>query len=234
MDGIRPLAGVLLLVAAGSACAQVYKCVDAQGGTTYQQEACTRGGKGSRVDLQPDNGSTRDPASLEQQWVAAAHKGQVLPGMPKRYVQDAYGVPTEIRGGSTADRVSEIWVYRNPGGVRRVGFLDNRVAFDRGDDASSSPSVPDESGDTAARRAEGPSSVRRQIAGGQDCGRVIAEAGMPDRSEGMQVTSTGPTGQVLRLPAMRHVYDDDGGSPPRSVAFVCLNGAITEVERGVR
>jgi hypothetical protein len=222
---------VLALAAAGVADAQVYKCVDGQGRTTYQQEPCAKTEKGARVDLLPDNGSTRDAAALEAQWAAAAKQGQVVTGMPKRYVQAAYGAPSEMRGGSATDRVSEVWVYRNAGGTRRVGFLDGRVAFDRGDDGGSGPPATQETGDLAARRdaAGTPVAARRSIQPGRDCGSVIAEAGRPDRSEGFQVgTSSGVSA------GMRHFYDDDGSQPPQPMAFTCVNGLVQNVERNAR
>ncbi len=142
-------------VLAGTLEAQVFKCVDAEGRTTYQQAPCAKDVKGARVELDPDNGRTQDPAALEAQWAVAVKAGQVMAGMPKRRVRDAYGAPTEVRAGTTAERVTEVWIYRNPGGVRRIGFLDGRVTWERGDDASSAPPAADESGDTAARRAGG-------------------------------------------------------------------------------
>ena len=147
---VRIAAAFTLAVLSGTSGAQVFKCVDADGRTTYQQEACGKSAKGSRVELAPDNGRTQDPAALEAKWVAAVKAGQVMAGMPKRHVRDAYGAPTEVRAGTTADRVSEIWIYRNPGGVRRIGFLDGRVAWERGDDALPAPPAT-EPGDNAAR-----------------------------------------------------------------------------------
>ena len=233
---IRVLPAAVLLLAAGVAHAQVYKCQDGSGRITYQQEPCAKTERGARVDILPDNGSTRDSAAQEARWTAAAKNGQVLAGMPKKFVRDAYGAPTEVRGGSTADRVSEVWVFRSPGGARRVGFLDGRVAFDRGEDLSSAPPVNEEPGDTAARRdaGGGPLAARRMIAGGSDCGSVMAGAGRPDRSEGLQVAGAGPGGSTVMLPAMRHVYDDDGGSPSQPMAFTCVNGIVQNVERPAR
>ncbi|MEO8484775.1 MAG: DUF4124 domain-containing protein [Betaproteobacteria bacterium] len=234
MPASRLVAAAVLLAAAGIAHAQVFKCLDGSGRTTYQQEPCAKDERAARVDIQPDNGSTRESAALEAQWSAAARQGQVQAGMPRRFVRDAYGVPAEVRGGSSAERVSEIWIYRNPGGVRRVGFLDGRVAWDRGDDASSAPPAQDEAGDTTARRDGGPLASRRAIAGGRDCASVIAESGTPDRIENIQVAVAGRNGQSTLAPALRNVYDDDGGSPPRAVAFTCVNGIVHEVERPAR
>jgi hypothetical protein len=232
---IRSLPAVVLFAAAGLAHAQVYKCVDGSGRTTYQQEPCAKTEKGARVELQPDNGSSRDPATMEAQWASAAKQGQVVTGMPKRYVQAAYGTPTEVRGGSSTDRVSEVWIFRHPGGGRRVGFLDGRVAFDRGEDASAAPPSPEEIADTNARRDASPAVIaRRTIAQGRDCAGVISEAGPPDRSEGVQAPKPGPGGAMTMTPGLRHIYDDDGGGPSRSMAFTCVNGVVTDVERPAR
>ena len=232
---IRMLPAVLvLLAAAGAANAQVYKCLDASGRTTYQGEPCAKTEKGARVDLLPDNGSTREPAALEAKWAAAAKSGQVMAGMPKKFVRDAYGPPTEVRGGSAVDRVSEVWIFRNPGGGRRVGFLDGRVAFDRGEDMSASPALQAEAGDTAARRDGNVQTARRAIAGGDDCANVIAGAGRPDRSEDVQVSGAAAGGASVMLAGMRHVYDDDGGQPAQSMAFTCVNGIVQNVERPAR
>lgn len=146
----RFVAAAGFAVLAGTSGAQVFKCVDAGGRTTYQQSACAKGDRGARVELAPDNGRTQEPAAQEATWAVALKAGQVVAGMPKRHVRDAFGAPAEVRAGTTAERVSEIWIYRNPGGVRRIGFLDGRVAWERGDDASSAPPAT-EPGDDAAR-----------------------------------------------------------------------------------
>jgi len=232
---IHWISAALLLAVAGLAHGQVYKCVDAGGRTTYQQEPCAKTEKGARVDLQTDNGSTRDSAALEAQWAAASKQGQVLAGMPKRYVQAAYGTPVEVRGGSTTDRVSEVWVFRAPSGGRRVGFLDGRVAYDRPDEGSVAPPTPEEIADTSSRRDASPNVLaRRAIAPGRDCGGVINDAGRPDRSEGIQSPSQGPGGTMIMTPGMRHIYDDDGSAPPHAMAFTCVNGLVTDVERPAR
>lgn len=156
-----PRAAAVLVLATVAAVTQaqgppVYKCVDAAGRTTYQQEPCAKNLKGTPVELMPDNGLTQEPAALEAQWAAAAKVGQVMAGMPKRHVRSAMGTPTEVRAGTAAERASEIWIYRNPGGGRRIGFLDGRVVWERGDDASSEPPAADEAADTAARREAKP------------------------------------------------------------------------------
>ena len=237
---------VAAAICATRAGAQVFRCLDAAGRTTYQQTPCEAGTRGRQVELTPDNGASQDSAALEAQWTTAAKSGQVVAGMPRRHVRAAYGVPTEVRGGSASERASEVWVYRNPGGVRRVGFVDGRVAWDRGDDASSAPPSPDEAADTVSRRSGGVAAAgagavapttavaRLAIAPGQDCAAVLADAGPPDRTDRVEVPATGDDGRQLRLTAQRHRYDSDGGAPPRDVAFTCVNGVVTQVERAIR
>lgn len=224
---------VLVALGAAPLHAQVYKCLDAQGRTTYQQAPCGKDEKGSRVEITPDNGMAGDAPDLEAKWAAAARQGQVQAGMPKRYVQIAWGVPAEVRSGTAADRASEVWIYRNPGGLRRIGFLDGRVVWERGDDASSEPPMRDEAGDTAARRGD-IASARLSIAPGQDCEAALALAGNPERSEAVLLPTPGARGTTERTAGMRHVFESDGGTPPQRMAIVCLNGLVSDVERPAR
>ena len=230
----RLVLAIALVVLACPAHAQVFKCVDAVGRTTYQQSPCAKNEKGTKVELATDNGESKDSAALEAQWSAAAKEGRIVPGMSKRFVQNAYGIPTEVRPGSTADRASEIWSYKNPGGSsRRIGFLDGRVSWERADDASTEPPMADEPGDTQARRETPAVAARRTIAPGGDCGQIFGAAGKPDRSEGVQIAAAGPGGKTVQAPAMRHIYDDDG-SGTRNMAFTCLGNIVTDVERPAR
>ena len=59
----RIVAAAVAAVLAGTLEAQVFKCVDAEGRTTYQQAPCAKDVKGARVELDPDNGRTQDPVS---------------------------------------------------------------------------------------------------------------------------------------------------------------------------
>lgn len=222
------LAVFLAAAAALPARAEVFKCVDGQGRTTYQQSPCGKDAKGSRVELTPDNGVASDAPDLEAKWAAAAKAGQVQPGMPKRFVQSAWGAPTEVRAGTPAERVSEIWVYRNSSGARRVGFLDGRVSWERGEDASAEPPMADEAADTAARRGDPMAAIRQSITPGQDCSAALATAGAPDRSEPVQFPAYGPGGKQVMAQGMRHVYG--GGLPSATWAIVCLNEYVHQVQ----
>jgi hypothetical protein len=50
----------------------------------------------------------------------------------------------------------------------------------------------------------------------------------------MQAPSPGPGGAMTLTPGMRHIYDDDGSAPSRAMAFTCVNGVVTDVERPAR
>lgn len=207
--------------------AQVYRCVDAEGRTTYQQAPCAGAAKGARVEITRDNGVATDLPELEAKWAAAAKAGEVPAGMPKRYVQLARGAPAETRAGLPGERASEVWIYRNPDGIRRVGFLDGRMVWERGDAPQAG------SGDAAVPEGAVPGS-KPPIEAGQDCATAMAIAGTPERSEAVLLPSKGRDGRPITAPGMRHVFESDGGSPPRRMAIVCLDGTVMEVQRPPR
>lgn len=229
-----PVSAIFLaaLAAALPARAQVFKCLDAQGRTTYQQSPCPKDGKGAQVELTPNNGVAGDAPELEAKWAAAAKQGQVQAGMPRRFVQLAWGAPAEVRPGTPADRASEIWIYRGTGGIRRVGFLDGRVAWERAD-GSSVESARNGASDTSSRGGNMPAG-RSSVSPGQDCEKALAAAGSPERSEAVILPSPGRDGRPIPTQGMRYVFDNDGGAPPQSMAIVCLNGLVSDIQRPAR
>lgn len=224
---------VLALMAAGPAHSEVYKCVDGHGRTTYQEAPCAQGVKGSRVELTRDNGVATDAPDLVEQWTGAAKQGQIRPGMPQRYVRDALGAPTDTRSGLPGEKASEVWLFRNPNGIRSIGFLDGRVVWERSADAPDAP--PADTADPAASGVpERATSDRSAIAAGQDCNAAVAAAGSPERSEPVTLPAKGPDGEVRQSRGVRHVYASNGGQPPGSMAIVCQNGVVREVQRPAR
>lgn len=222
---IRFLAGLLAFSAALAAHAQVFRCLDAQGRTTYQQSPCAGGEKGARVELTPDNGVASDAPALEAKWSAAAKQGLVPPGMPKRYVQMALGTPTEVRPGSSGERASEIWVYRGPADTRRIGFLDGRVTWEqKGDGAPAEPARRDVAGDSGANRTP--------VEQGQACEAALTAAGAPDRSDAIRIPTTSPTGQPVVATGTRYVFPADRNRD--AFAFTCLGGYVYDIERAIR
>jgi hypothetical protein len=181
----RIVAAAVAAVLAGTLEAQVFKCVDVEGRTTYQQAPCAKDVKGARIELDPDNGRTQDPAALEAQWAVAVKAGQVMAGMPKaaraRRLWCAHGGAGGHDGRARDDRGLD---HRNPGGVRRIGFLD-AASRGRGDDASSAPPPPTRpaiplraalAGSGVARRPASADSTRVAIAAGADTLGLRCEA----------------------------------------------------------
>ena len=96
-------AALIALACPAVADAQVYKCVDRAGRTTYQQQPCPEAQTGGRLSLPVDNGSTqqrgeRAPADLDPQ----ARLKKIVPGMTRAAVAQAHGTPQEMRPGGRA------------------------------------------------------------------------------------------------------------------------------------
>lgn len=126
------LAVAALALAIGApASAQIFKCTDAQGNVTYQQEACTRGQTAGKVEIF-DNGATRDLPEKEANWQQRANRGDVAVGMPRRYVRQALGAPTTISGASE-EGANEVWSYRTATRITRIGLRDGNVVWTRND-----------------------------------------------------------------------------------------------------
>ncbi|MCC6377549.1 MAG: DUF4124 domain-containing protein [Burkholderiales bacterium] len=223
----------LLLAAVEPSRAEVFKCVDGHGRTTYQQAPCAQGAKGSRVDITADNGVAADDPALVAKWTAAAKAGQILPGMPQRYVQAALGPPYETRAGLPGERAGEVWHYRGSGGLRSIGFVDRRLAWERTEDAPVAETPAGPGGATPGIPGDA-ANARQSIEPGQDCQAAVSAAGSPERSEAVLLPSTGPDGRITQSPGMRHVFASDGGRPPQSMAIVCQYGLVSEVQRPAR
>src|SRR5687768_16444307 len=124
-------AAIAALAVASSALAQVYKCVDRAGHTTYQQSPCTGGQQGGTVEL-------KEPVTVRQDgndamWSAAAREQRVVVGMPKPFVTQALGTPAQIRAPRSGESGSEVWVYSKNGQTTRIGFVNNVIAWLRSD-----------------------------------------------------------------------------------------------------
>jgi len=87
----RAACAIVLATYAAGAGAQVYKCVDARGQVTYQQEPCAGGTSGGPVQL--NDALKVRPAGDEALWSAAAREGKPLVGMPKPFVIAALASP---------------------------------------------------------------------------------------------------------------------------------------------
>ena len=126
----RIVAVAALLALAPAVHGQVFKCVDAAGRTTYQQMPCPAGTKGGRVDLVVDNGSTENPAEALR-WQGAVRRGEVLEGMPRRFVEQALGAPAETRPGRADENAFEVWTYPRGNQLTLVGITAGIVVWVR-------------------------------------------------------------------------------------------------------
>lgn len=206
--------------------AQVYKCVDRSGHTTYQQAPCPDGKGGTPLEL-PEPVVTR-PGALpsdraESLWNAASREGRAVVGMPKPFVTQALGTPAEIRGPRAGEVGSEVWVYPKSGQVTRIGFQDNAVAWMRSDAAERRTAAAGASA-TQSAATDREARVREALAIGKTCTAALQDAGAPDREEALAVGQGAGSG-------MRYVYVFDAANANAYAAFVCLNGRVTSVER---
>lgn len=231
MPATRTLIAIALAMTVGPAYAEVYKCTDAAGKVTYQQEPCTGGAKGAPVELKTDNAQSQDPGDRDGRWRIAAEQGKVIPGMPKRWVQQALGQPREIRRGTTTENVPEVWVYQTPRGPVRVGFRTNTVEWSR-TDAPTGPAAPapDSLPAIATGAAAGPSvateTARSRVAADRKCDEVLAELGPASKVE-----TTDGSGE--RPAEARYAYDPAPGGLPLRLSFTCIGGRVTAVSRDI-
>ena len=217
-------AGVALIVAlalASPVAAQVYKCVDRNGHTTYQQSPCAGGQQGGTVEL-------KDPVTVRQDggdamWSATAREQRVVVGMPKPFVTQALGSPGQIRAPRPGETGSEVWVYTKNAQTTRIGFINNAIAWLRSDAAASGQKLAPGL-ETPPTGAEREARIREALVIGKTCTAALQDAGAPDREEPLVAGNT--TGA-------RYVYSFDAANVNAFAAFVCLNGRVTSVERYV-
>ena len=220
---MQATAVIVALVLAAPAVAQVYKCVDKSGHTTYQQAPCTGGQHGGTVKL--EESVTNRPGGSEAVWSAAAREQRVVVGMPKHFVTEALGSPAEIRAPRSGESGSEVWVYSKAGQTTRLGFLNNAIAWMRGDSAAPEARAPAPS--AAAGGSPGSdreTRVRDALAVGKTCAAALQDAGPADREEPLSAGT---------FSGARYVYQFDPANANALAAFVCLNGRVTSVERYV-
>lgn len=215
--------GCFLALTADAAGAQIFKCVDSAGRTTYQQAPCLGGQQGKELQLQTDNGSTRGP-DAGPRWSAIAAERRVVTGMPKPWVVQAMGPPKETRPPRNGESGSEVWVYPSPEGTLRVGFIGDSVAWNRKDASDAAPAV----GDAEKMRRF---AARGAVKAGRDCNEAVADLGPPDREE--PVIDVDPTSGRARPgpPTVRYTYEPAAGDPHSRTSFTCMENRVIDVER---
>jgi hypothetical protein len=224
---IAPAVALAALAATPLAGAQVFKCVDANGQVVYQQEPCAGASRGGPVELLLDNGSARDGPDVEARWRGAAAQRQVIAGMPKRWVQQALGQPTETRRGAPADAANEVWIYESRNGTARVGFVGNAVVWFRSE--SITPAAPSAAPDAAAEQAD---AVRSRVVPDRNCDEVLAQLGAPGRREAIRVPPAA-AGAERAAEGFRYVYEPLFGGLPVRLSFSCVDGRVATVSRDV-
>jgi hypothetical protein len=131
--GLVPTVALLVfaLPMAGSAAdsAQIFKCTDASGNVTYQNEPCPKASKSGRIELF-DNRWTATKEEREAEWRRNASERRVVAGMPARWVREALGEPGEIRDTTTAG-AAQLWLYTFPERSVQVGMLNDQVLWFR-------------------------------------------------------------------------------------------------------
>lgn len=120
------LAALAVLVAS-AADAQVYKCVDRAGRTTYQQQPCPESQKGGRVELHVGAAPARNDDDAEL--ATRARLKEVGVGMTRALVVQAWGPPQEMRPPRAGEDAAEVWAYRRTDLEARVGFRNGAVAW---------------------------------------------------------------------------------------------------------
>lgn len=193
---------------------QVYKCVDSAGRVTYQESPCDGGAQGGRVQLPLDTASTREAPEVEARWRESAMRHEVAKGMPKRWVQQALGVPAQIRRGVADDGATEIWTYEMPDAMVNVGFAANVVTWKH-----SEPRARNE-------RAQGADAARSRVAADRNCSDVLTELGAPSSRDNIKLATTGGD-------AVRYTYDPVPGGLPVRLTFTCADGRVVAVSRGI-
>lgn len=209
------LAGAMAMLSS-VALADIFKCVDGAGRVTYQESPCGNGAHGTRVELSLDNVVSREAPEVEARWREAAARHEVTQGMPKRWVQQARGLPVQIRRGTANDAATEVWVYEAPSGSTQVGFAGNLVAWTRSEPRAMAASAATENADAA----------RSRVAADRKCDEVLAEIGAPSTRENIRLPATDAE-------VVRYTYDPVAGGLPVRLTFTCADGRVVAVSRGV-
>ncbi len=210
--GFVAVAASMALLAASPAGAQINKCIDKSGRTTYQQQACPESQKALPLAISVDNGGARDTDAMSANWERAVREKRVETGMPRAYVIRALGNPREMRGARTDENAVEVWVYRRGDLDAKVGFRKGVVSFynDAGQGGAPPPTsdVP---------------MVRAALSPGMECGRLPQSLG---KTEAVAEAYDPAIAQLVT----RMTWGPTTAEPERTVV-TCIKGAITQIDR---
>jgi len=192
--------------------AQVYKCVDRAGRTTYQQQPCPDTQKGGRMALPIDNGSTRQDDAAAAELEAQSDRKKVLPGMSRALVAKAYGTPQDMRPGQVGEDATEVWVYRRPELNVRVGFRGGFVVWLNENAAASI--APGTAADASARQ---------MVAPGMACAPLPSQLGNPASQEEEYDSALERNVQRMTWPPL--------DANPETLVVTCDGGVIARIDR---
>jgi hypothetical protein len=204
------LVALMMFGLALPATAQVFKCVDKAGRTTYQQRPCAGAEKSSRMDVPLNNGSVQDDNDGE--WAAKAGRKEVGVGMPRAFVMQAYGMPQEMRAGRAQEKAAEVWRYRRNDAEIAVGFNNGVVAWVN-DAPSNEPELP----------PDAEPSRRKYFHTQRKCAELAAEAGAP-------ASVYEELDEAMARRVMRHVWESEPGDRERTIV-TCVDGTVARVDR---
>jgi hypothetical protein len=122
-----PCFALALSATAAETAPQIFKCTDASGAVTYQNEPCPKSAKAGRVEIF-DNRWSATNEEREAEWRRSASQHQLVAGMPGRWVREALGEPTEVRDTPTAG-AAQLWLYKLPGRSIDVGMLNDQLLW---------------------------------------------------------------------------------------------------------
>lgn len=179
---------------------QIFKCTDASGNVTYQNEACPKNAKAGRIDIF-DNRWSATKEEREAEWRRNASEHKLVAGMPARFVRDALGEPTEVRETQKAG-AAQLWLYKLTDRSVEVGMLNDQVLWFQ----ETPVSAP------AARAAPAPERSSAQASSAAPLAASAPERSAPERSAPeLPVTRVAP-------PATERAGAQPAVTPPANAA----------------
>lgn len=130
MKNILYLVFLLALLSGNIYAQSVYRC-QVDGELIFSQIPCATDAKEHR--LIPGSGSTTGPTEAfkevmrEHDYQVAAERGQLMIGMPVRWVLRAWGEPDRINSTTSQAGVREQWVYRRANFRNQYVYLRNGI-----------------------------------------------------------------------------------------------------------
>jgi len=120
---IKRVTVVCTLLLAGISFAQGYKCKDASGKVSYQEEPCETGQAQKELEIRKAAPLSAD----EQRILGATASGKVTRGMTAAQVRSSWGAPTKINQSTGSYGVHEQWVYDRGNFRSQYVYLQNGV-----------------------------------------------------------------------------------------------------------